>query len=122
MTAALYYAAYACPMSDGVDYSKVLFGQHAVHVPAWLWVQHQGTEDGATFVSFVGASKVQGLNPLRFGSDRTHQLLVGEIVVRPHRVAHTDAYRGHGLAGLFSEGPFPLADLMGRGDGLLDLR
>lgn len=110
-------------MNDSVDYSKVLFGQHAVHVAAWMWVQEQGTEGDDSFVSFVGASKVRGgVHPLRYGSDRSHQLLLGEIVVRPHRLAHTNAYRGHGLAGLFSEGPFPLSDLMAQGDGLLDLR
>lgn len=79
-----------------VDYSKVLFGANAVHVPAWMYVQHQG--DG--MVSFTGASRLPSApeHPLRYGSQRTHQFVLGEIVVRPHLVVATDALRGSGLA------------------------
>jgi len=109
-------------MNLGADYSKVLFGQHAVHVPMWMWVQHQGDLGGDTTVSFVGASRVRGdAHPLRYGSQRTHQLILGELLVRPHQVVHTDTHRGHGLAGLFSEGPFELDRLLRQGDGLLDI-
>lgn len=62
-----------------------------------MYVQDVG--DG--IVSFVGGSRVgEAAHPLRYGSDRTHQLVVGEIVVRPHFVVATDTLRGMGLAGL----------------------
>lgn len=84
-------------MSESDPYTAALFGQHAVHVPAWLYVQNQG--EG--IVSFVGASRVADLaHPLRYGSARSHQLIIGEIVVRPHLVMGTDDLRGQTLSGL----------------------
>jgi hypothetical protein len=47
-----------------VDMTRVMFGQHAVHVPAWLIVQDQG--EG--LVTFVGSSRLPVTNhPLRYG-------------------------------------------------------
>lgn len=110
-------------LSMGADFGKVLFGQHAVHVPMWMWVQDAGTDNGDAFVTFVGASKVRGLaHPLRFGSQRTHQLVVGELLIRPHKAVATDEYRGHGISGLALLGSTVLPDLMTDGDVLLDLR
>lgn len=80
----------------GIEPVRIMFGQNARHVPAWLYVQHQG--DG--MVSFVGASNVGDPHPLRYGSDRTHQFIVGEVIVRPHLVVATDTLRGLGLPGL----------------------
>ncbi|WP_446046025.1 hypothetical protein [Streptomyces olivaceus] len=73
------------------------------HVPAWLYVQDQG--DGT--VSFVGSSRVPGggAHPLRYGSDRTHQFLVGELLVRPHYALDTNVLRGQGLGGLVTQHP-----------------
>lgn len=48
-------------------------------------------------VSFVGASRSKGLT---YGSPRTHQFLLGELVFRPHLVLATDKLKGHGLAAL----------------------
>jgi hypothetical protein len=99
-------------MDTNVDYTKVMFGQHAVHVPAWLVVQ----DGGEGLVSFIGGSKVgvesfaAGLHPLRFGSAKTHQLVIGEIIVRPHRVTTSDDRRGSGLAGLATDPFTGLAD------------
>lgn len=85
--------------NDGVDYTAVVFGRHARHVPAWLYVQ----DAGPGMVSFVGASRVDALaHPLRYGSTLTHQLIVGELVVRPHTVHTTDQLRGVGLAALMT--------------------
>jgi hypothetical protein len=82
--------------------TRALFGQDAVHVPAWMYVQEQ--DDG--MVSFVGASRVPAgqPHPLRYGSLRTHQFAVGEIILRPHLLVATDALRGMGLAGLATSG------------------
>lgn len=82
----------------GVDYAKVMFGENAHHVPAFLYVQAAG--DGS--VSFVGGSKLPAgcVHPLHYGSERTHQLIIGEIVVRPHQVIASDAGRGDGIGSL----------------------
>jgi hypothetical protein len=83
-------------MANVDPYTRALFGENARHVPAWMYVQHQGGD----VVSFVGASRVVGEHPLRYGSDRSHQFILGEVIVRPHLVIATDALRGDGLSAL----------------------
>jgi hypothetical protein len=87
--------------------ARVLYGQDARHVPAWLYVQDGGPE----VVSFVGSSMTRGQdNPLAYGSGHyergvrvptwTHHFIVGEIIVRPHLVIGTNTLRGNGLGSL----------------------
>ncbi|MFE9137818.1 hypothetical protein [Streptomyces sp. NPDC007355] len=90
---------------------------HARHVPAWMYVQRAG--DGT--VSFVGSSRVSDPDhPLQYGSARTHQLIVGELVVRPHFAVGTDVLRGQGLGGIAALGGHDLARYLGCGDVVLD--
>lgn len=103
-----------------MDYAKVLFGENAVHVPAWMWVQPAG--DG--LVSFAGASRIPDLgaaHPLRYGSERVHQLIVGEVVVRPHLIVATDVHRGSGLAALVSSTRIDREALLADGEVVLDI-
>lgn len=81
--------------------AHIALDPHVRHVPAWLYVQHQG--DG--HVTFVGSSRVKGsgAHPLRYGSERTHQLIVGEVLVRPHYALDTNVLRGQGLGGLATQ-------------------
>ena len=98
-----------------VDYARVLFGDNARHVPAWLYVQNQG--DGV--VSFVGGSRTPvPAHPARYGSDRSHQFIVGELLIRPHVIVATDALRGNGLASLVSNG-HDVAEMLRAGEYLL---
>lgn len=104
-----------------MDYTKFVFGENAIHVPAWMYVQGGG-DDGV--VSFVGASHLPALgaaHPLRYGSDRTHQLIVGEMVVRPHLVVGTDAHRGAGLAALISSARYDRETLLANGEVVINL-
>lgn len=92
-----------------------LLGENAKHVPCWMYVQDQG--EG--LISFVGASSVKdGIHPLRYGSQRTHQLIVGEMVARPHFVIATDALRGSGLAGLV--GGHQIDELLAHGEYVIE--
>lgn len=84
---------------EDFDYTRIMFGQHAIDVPAWLYVQNQGPDT----VAFVGASRIEGIgaaHPLRYGSGRTHQLIIGEMIIRPRLALGTDALRGQGLGQL----------------------
>lgn len=81
---------------DGIDTARLMYGENARHVPVWMYVQ----DGGNGMVTFVGASNVGEPHPLRYGSVRTHQFIVGEVIVRPHLVVATDTLRGLGLAGL----------------------
>ncbi len=87
-----------------MDYmTRAMFGANAVHVPMWMWVQHTDNE----VVTFAGASRVRGAHgahPLRYGAGEAHQFILGEVIVRPHLVFATDAYRGHGISGLLRTG------------------
>ncbi|MFF9076315.1 hypothetical protein ACF1A9_29085 [Streptomyces sp. NPDC014872] len=90
---------------------------HARHVPAWMYVQRVG--DGT--ISFVGSSRVSTpAHPLHYGSTRTHQLVVGELIVRPHFVVGTDALRGKGLGGIAAQGSHDLLRYLSCGDVILD--
>jgi hypothetical protein len=110
-------------MIDGIDYTRVAFGQHARRVPAWLYIQDAG--DGV--VSFCGGSSNNGTarpatsvpHPLRYGSERTHQLIVGELIVRPQLVVASDAFQGYGLAGLLGA---PVDEMLRTGDRIIDIR
>lgn len=74
-------------------YTQMMYGQHAVHVPCWMFTQDSTSE----IVSFVGASKSLDL---QFGGQKEVRLVLGEIIVRPHFVVESDIYLGHGLSGL----------------------
>lgn len=100
---------------DGVDMDRVLYGEKARRVPAWMYVQQQ---DNNGMVSFVGASNVDGLNPLRFGSERTHQFVLGEIIVRPRLVIATDSLRGMGLSAL-ATGDHDFARMLADGEAII---
>ncbi len=54
-------------------------------------------------------------HPLRYGSQRTHQFAVGEIIVRPHFVLATDTLRGTGVAGLVT-GNHDIKDMLTDGE------
>ena len=87
-------------MTNNDLYIHALFGQHAVHIPAWFYVQ----DAGQGIVTIGGGSRVtpEQLHPLRFGTEHTHHLVVGELVVRPHTVIATNALRGSGIGSLIT--------------------
>ena len=74
-------------------YTKMMYGENAVHVPCWMFTQDSTDE----VVSFIGASKSLDL---RFGGTKEQRLALGEMIIRPHFAIESDIYRGHGLAGL----------------------
>lgn len=83
-------------LPDGLALTRALFGRFARHVPMWMVVQ-----DSREAATFVGASSDPAL---RYGSRRTHQLILGELIVRPHFVIESDQFRGHGLTSLLMNG------------------
>lgn len=97
-----------------MNYATAIYGENARHVPCWMYVQDAG--DG--IVCLAGASRVVGAHPLRYGSERTHQLIVGEIIVRPHRVIATDVLRGYGVSALLTDAP-DIAAMLANGEMLV---
>jgi hypothetical protein len=95
---------------------QALLGENARQGTGWLYVQEQG--DG--LVSFVGAAREQPArpHPLRYGSDRTHQFVLGQVILRPSLVIATDTLRGRGLSGL-TTGPHDLKGMLADGEILI---
>jgi hypothetical protein len=98
--------------------ARLMFGENARRVPAWMYVQNQG--DGV--VSFVGSSRVdEAAHPLRYGSDRAHQFFLGELIVRPHLVIATDAFQGAGLGSLATNS-HDFTEMLRAGERLIDIK
>lgn len=82
---------------DNKAYMKAMYGCNALHIPAWFVVQDQGPGT----VAIVGASRDTSV---RYKSEKTHQLIIGELIVRPHLVVESDHLAGAGLSGLLTTG------------------
>jgi hypothetical protein len=95
------------------DMGRLMYGQNARHVPAWMYVQRHADST----VGLVGASRVpEGTpHPLLYGSGRAHTFVVGEIIVRPHIVIATDALAGYGAGSLYL-GDHPFGEMLGDGE------
>jgi hypothetical protein len=78
---------------------RFLLGENARRSGGWAFIQD--TADPG-LVGFVGAAKLPGVqqHPFRYGSQRSHVLVHGEVIFRPHLVVATDTLRGQGLGGL----------------------
>lgn len=85
-------------MSD--PYIRAMFGDNAVHFGFNFVIQDAGLGS----VSLVAVSRTGdgSPHPLRFGSEQTHQLVVGDAVIRPRYVVESNKWRGVGLAGLIT--------------------
>jgi hypothetical protein len=99
-------------MLDTDPYIRMMFGCHAVRVPIQMAVQ-QASEHTLVTVTLTRAMP----GDLRFGSDKAHQLVLGDAVIRPHVVLETDAFKGHGLGGLAME---PVEEWVRQGNVLLN--
>jgi len=87
-------------MYENVDMTKVMFGINAVHVPMWMVVQNQ-REAGTMF---AGASRSL---QLMYGADKTHTLILGEAIIRPHIVVASNDFQGHGIGNFWTILPTP---------------
>lgn len=83
-------------MIDTNCYIRMLFGAHAVRVPVRIGVQRTNDELLAAVLMAQHSPEAD----LTFGSGKTHQLIIGDAVIRPHVVLETDEFAGRGLGGL----------------------
>ena len=81
-------------------YIRAMFGEHAVQLGLNFVVQDAGL--GAVSLVAVSRTGDDSPHPLRFGSELTHQLVVGDAVIRPRYVLESGRWRGVGLAGLIT--------------------
>jgi hypothetical protein len=85
---------------NGINMTKFMFGEAAIHVPAWLVAQ--SNSNGG--VAIAGASRSE--EPM-FGSDKVHAFMIGELIVRPHFVTASDEFVGRGIGGFWTDLPSP---------------
>jgi hypothetical protein len=80
-------------------FTRAMFGQHAIHIGANIIVQAYEEDNKAIFVGQTSMA-----HPLLFGSKKAHQLILGDLILRPHLVIGSDNFVGIGLAGLARDG------------------
>lgn len=96
---------------DDMDYTKVMFGIHAMHVPCQLILQDQGRTPDGRYLTLV-AGVIATTEPLLSEPAREarcmHELIVGDMVIRPHGKWASKKFQGYGIAGLLmGEAMFP---------------
>lgn len=83
-------------------YIRALFGANAIHVPFNCIVQADMQHNTVSAVVVVGGTPQ--IKDYLFGSKMTHQLILGDAVIRPRLVFESDHLRGVGFAGLARNG------------------
>ena len=78
-------------------FTRAMFGVNAIHVPFNGIVQ----EMGGVYVVLAQVNS----QAVTFGGKATHQLIMGDAIIRPHLVVESNKFRGHGAAGLLTMSP-----------------
>lgn len=86
---------------DGMDMTKVMYGQNAVHVGINLIVQRVDA-DNPEIVTGVFQSSCG--SKLLYGANEPHVLILGDVVVRPRLAVASRGFRGSGLSSLATHG------------------
>jgi hypothetical protein len=84
-------------------YIKAMFGENARHLPMQIIFQDSGSQNGVALAAFVGMSP-NGMSNAAREKGFTHELLVGDMVLRPRRTFGDNNHVGNGLAGLVTSG------------------
>ncbi len=96
--------------------TRAMFGQHAIHIPINIIVQRTDDEKEGRI---IGVFQTSSGEPLLFGSKKTHQLIMGDCVIRPHLVAESDAFIGHGISGIMRSGWTDIEGWIGNKGGVI---
>lgn len=105
-------------MNDADIYTRAMFGQNAIQVPFNCIVQANPNENTVAAVIVVGGSS-QTLRYM-FGGKKTHQLIIGDAIIRPHLVMDSDHLTGTGIAGIARSGFADVEGWMRNGTTLID--
>lgn len=99
-----------------MDYTKVMFGCNAVHLPFHGVVQ---AADGNVSLMLFATP----LKNIRFGSKMTHQFVMGDMIIRPHVVYESQHLVGMGAAGIITSPSFcNLGEWEDNGNKLIDIK
>ena len=84
---------------------RAINGENARHAAGWVVIQDAGTtEDGRPIYGIVGVM----VGELRHeeGKAHTHEMVQGEVVIRPKAAYSGDHYRGCGLSAIVTSDAF----------------
>jgi hypothetical protein len=99
-----------------MDYIKAMFGPNAVHVGFNCVIQQ--VDDCR--VSIIGQSYMPNSpHPLLFGSQKIHQLILGDAVIRPRQIIESDHLRGQGMTAIAMYGMADIDEWAKNGNVLL---
>ena len=79
--------------------TEQMYGKGAIHIPINFIVQKVDDEGRVTGVFQTSAG-----TPLLFGSKKTHQMILGDAIIRPRLVCESDEFQGSGLSSLACSG------------------
>ena len=82
---------------------RMLSGVYTAHIPCWFVMQGHGNNQ----VGIVGASKT---DKLLYGTDKTHTIIKGDSIFRPHMIYAGDSAMGSGINGLATGAHFKIRD------------
>ena len=100
-------------------YTKIMFGEHAFRVPMNFIIQ--GDTNNPNELAGVFQGRHPAMKQMLFGSKKCHQLILGDIVIRPHLVVESDAFIGMGINGIYKDGFRDLDKWITQGSTLLNL-
>lgn len=96
----------------GKDIHKTLYGEHAMHVPCQMLLQQQARTPGGKYLTValvIMATDEPVLSEQAMSEGCMHELIVGDMVVRPFGKWASKKFQGTGIAGLMtSEAMFPM--------------
>lgn len=81
-----------------LDMAKVMMGQNAFHIPINLIAQPM--DQGR----IIGVFQTSNGVPLLANSNKTHVLLLGDMIFRPRVIAASNAFQGCGVSALLKQG------------------
>jgi hypothetical protein len=80
---------------------RAMMGENARRAAGWVVIQDAGTtEDGRPIHCIVGV--VVGDLRHEAGKGHTHEMVHGEVTIRPRAAYAGDKYRGHGAAAILT--------------------
>lgn len=88
---------------EAAAYQRMLYGDKAFQIPFNCIVQPMGGDAILAAVLIRGPEAVR----LALGSKTTHQLILGDAVIRPRLAFESDHLRGSGFASIASHGFTP---------------
>jgi hypothetical protein len=85
----------------GMSAARMAMGVHAVQLPINLIFQE--VDDGDKFAGVFQLNH-PGVRELLQGAKNTHNLLMGDMIIRPHLIIGTEHMKGHGANGVYTSG------------------